>query len=833
MFNCRNCGKSYESRKRYVEHIEVCEEDIQSLQSRPSHQSGVSRGSRQGSRQGSHQGSSLTSEKLTSRHRTSEDSTRQEGKLRRAVADLMEERTRLKGELGKSETDLRARVHAHREDITSTQEYYQGQVTSLMNERDELTHQLLKQRDNVIDDREKMQTEIMKKLANERKKLESREESNNARLTAEVDNLQNRLAGQIGDKEKNHTSFVKKLTEQDSTYQQQITKITEQLKMSNQALVNERAEMQGVILSKNEEEIAFQRIIVEKDDKMEKLMREKEACAAALEKRLVKERESHKTSMKQLQNELEEKIRERELSIRDIQSRREKEVSQMFSKLQGVEVESKKVIFEEHAKNVAETQEQILKLEMSHASVLESTCSRAARKIEESEEEVAGIKKKLLQADKIREDAVTKKECDVRIEQSSRLDELNKSILLHQETTARTKIETNTVVEHLKTENGHMMNAVKESGLELTRMVSETALVRSQFIINLNKQRTELENVVNQRELVIEDLRIELENQNVECETKIALANSITKTYMSDHERLVKKQKTEISILHDAVTSNSGLYNKKETEWKKFETEWKKLETEWLQHTHNFQTEKALELKNIIDKHEKEMNLTRKDFIDKMNDQVTKHNAECIDIKHDAEGEVSKLRESLEDMRRDQNTLLDEQASLYEYRISHKQDELAKKAAVLSAREIELKSIPSDADFKIKKLREECVEKLKKGRVEIERLNANNIKLNKLREECVEKLTKGCVEIESLNATNIKLNGELQNTNSALDNKNTEIILIKENHNNLKNSLLINLNNQKDAMDRTLEERDVLINKRDTRISVLEDLIKKTTVNKS
>jgi hypothetical protein len=1384
MFNCRNCGKSYESRKRYVEHIEVCEEDIQSLQSR---QSGLSRGSRQTS--------TCTSAKPTSRHRPPEDSTRQEGKLRRAVADLMDERTRLKGELGKVETDLRARVHAHREDIASTQEYYQGQVTSLMNERDELAHQL-KRHNDVIDDREKMRTEMMKKLVNERKKLESREATNTTQFTAEVDNLQNRLAEQTDNQEKERTSFVKKLNEQDSTYRQQITQITEQLKISNQAL----AEMREVVLSKNNEEVAFQRIIVEKDERMEKVMaehisgvREKELWIGGLEERLVKEHESHKTSINQLRCKLEGKIREREISIQDMQNTREKEVSQMLSKLEGVEVESKKVIFREHAKIVAETQEQILKLEMSHASVMESTCSRATRKIEESQEEVGRIKKKLLQADKIREDALTKKERDVRIEQTSRIDELNKSIILHQETTDRAKIETNTVVghlktendkmvkfvkdlelvienqsrefenqrleceatarvtlletntlvehlktendrmvkarkesdleltrialdtdnvrtqfiaslnkqqsdlesvvkerelvienlrrefenqciqyettaraklletstvvghlktensntvnvlkdrelvienlrrefdkhridceatarnklletstvvghlktendnimnalkdrelvienlrrefdnqridcdataraklletstlvehlktengnmtnavkdrelvienlrrefdnqriecdataraklletktvmEHLKTENGNIMNAVKDrelvienlrrefdnqriecdatasaklletstivehlktendnmvkavkdSGLELTRMASDTARVRSQFIINLNKQQTDLENVVKERELVIDNLRIELENQNIECDTKIALANSITKTHadsesreigrrdadlekereahalfhisseeamnkmreilnteektkitnltnqyesklkqiediaesmkndflkrlnvqkndleiefekivqskqneaalvkqameqhaaqsdteamkriqnlqdklhtqaaeheevvrsknneaalvkqameqhmtkigtetaksiqnlqdklhtqipdhevivnklqtqIMDHEILAKKQETEISILHDSVKSNTALYNRKETEWKKLEQEaiqnshtektrelktiidqhekhtnlirkdfkdkmnildilakkqeteisilhdsvksntalynrkeieWKKLEKESLQNSH---TEKTRELKTIIDQHEKDINLIRKDFKDKMNDQITKHKDECMNFKRDAEGEISRLRESLEDTRKDQDTLLDEQASLYEFRITHKEDELAQKTAVLTAREIELKSIPSDADLKIKKLREECIEKIKKGHV----------------------------EIESVKATNIKLNGELKISNSALDNKITEIVSMKENNENLKKSFLVNINSQKHAMDKTLEGRDVIINKRDTRISELEAIIKK------
>jgi ASC-1-like (ASCH) protein len=182
-----------------------------------------------------------------------------------------------------------------------------------------------------------------------------------------------------------------------------------------------------------------------------------------------------------------------------------------------------------------------------------------------------------------------------------------------------------------------------------------------------------------------------------------------------------------------------------------------------------------------------------------MNDQITKHKAECMNVKSDAEGEISRLRESLEDTRKDQDTLLDEQASLYEFRITHKEDELAQKTAVLTAREIELKSIPSDADFKIKKLREECIEKIKKGHV----------------------------EIESVKATNIKLNGELKISNSALDNKITEIVSMKENNENLKKSFLVNINSQKHAMDKTLEGRDVIINKRDTRISELEAIIKK------
>jgi hypothetical protein len=1250
MFNCRNCGKAYDSRKRYIEHIEVCEEDIQSLLSIPSVQSDLSRKSRPAS--------SVATP--TSRQRQSEGSIRQDGKLRRAVADLMDERTRLKGELGKSETDLRERVHAHREDITSTQEYYQGQVISLMSERDELADQLQK-RDDIIHDREKKRLEMTSKLATQRKKLESYDESTtkqSSALTIEVTNLQNKLAEQCDEQERKCNAFIKQLADQEGPYREQIAQITEHLKTSNQTLITEREEMRQMIVSKNDEEITSQHLLADKNDKMvaeqNREIRETAALVGELEKRIVKEREISKTSINNVRSELEEKIRERELSIRDMQSAYEKNLTQMVDKLESVEIESKKVISRAHAKNLAETQEQILKLEMSNASVLESNYSMSSRKIEESEEEVARIRKKLLDTDKFREDAVAKKERDVRLEQTSRIDELNRSILCHQEETTRAKVESNTAVEHLKTENSsiikivkdreiiienlkrelenqrtqyettartkvietntftehlkiensnivksmkdreiivenlkrklenqrihydetarakvtetntyteqlktenssiinsvkdreiiienlkrelenqymqyeattrakvlenntvtdnlkvensnliksvkereiivenlrrefenqciqheatarvkfleyntdtgnlklentnliksikereiivenlrrelenqrmhyeatahtkllenntvtenlkiennNMIKAVKESGLELTRIASETSRLRSQFITNLNIQQTDLENAVKERELIIENLRSEFKNQHMECETKIALANSITRTHADSESRevarrdaelksitvnintvigdlerereahavsrassanaisrmretlkveentkianltnqyevrlkqlnaraeetngdvlerlklqkrnleidfekvvqfkqndldllrqamdrqatqisaeaatslnnlqhklntalgesaiVVKNQQIEISLLHEAIENDKAMYRHKEAEWKNSdneattslnnlqhklntalsesaivvqnqqieisllheaiendkamyshkEAERKKSDNESLKELRTESEKKILGMTSIIDQQKKHLNIVRNDFKDKMNDQTSIYTAQCMEVKRDAEDklarkddEVSQLRESIEHMHKDQNTLLDEQAILYECSIAHKEDEFTEKMATLNAREAEITAKSSDSNLKIKKIREDCIEKLKKG----------------------------FVEIDKLNATNSKLNEDLHIIKTALDSKHTEIQYINETHDKLKNSFLVNINNQKCAMERTLKVRDTLIADRDVKISKLEDIISKNIV---
>jgi hypothetical protein len=1200
MFNCRNCGKAYDSRKRYIEHIEVCEEDIQSLLSIPSVQSDLSRKSRPAS--------SVATP--TSRQRQSEGSIRQDGKLRRAVADLMDERTRLKGELGKSETDLRERVHAHREDITSTQEYYQGQVISLMSERDELADQLQK-RDDIIHDREKKRLEMTSKLATQRKKLESYDESTtkqSSALTIEVTNLQNKLAEQCDEQERKCNAFIKQLADQEGPYREQIAQITEHLKTSNQTLITEREEMRQMIVSKNDEEITSQHLLADKNDKMvaeqNREIRETAALVGELEERIVKEREISKTSINNVRSELEEKIRERELSIRDMQSAYEKNLTQMVDKLESVEIESKKVISRAHAKNLAETQEQILKLEMSNASVLESNYSMSSRKIEESEEEVARIRKKLLDTDKFREDAVAKKERDVRLEQTSRIDELNRSILCHQEETTRAKVESNTAVEHLKTENSsiikivkdreiiienlkrelenqrtqyettartkvietntftehlkiensnivksmkdreiivenlkrklenqrihydetarakvtetntyteqlktenssiinsvkdreiiienlkrelenqymqyeattrakvlenntvtdnlkvensnliksvkereiivenlrrefenqciqheatarvkfleyntdtgnlkiennNMIKAVKESGLELTRIASETSRLRSQFITNLNIQQTDLENAVKERELIIENLRSEFKNQHMECETKIALANSITRTHADSESRevarrdaelksitvnintvigdlerereahavsrassanaisrmretlkveentkianltnqyevrlkqlnaraeetngdvlerlklqkrnleidfekvvqfkqndldllrqamdrqatqisaeaatslnnlqhklntalgesaiVVKNQQIEISLLHEAIENDKAMYRHKEAEWKNSdneattslnnlqhklntalsesaivvqnqqieisllheaiendkamyshkEAERKKSDNESLKELRTESEKKILGMTSIIDQQKKHLNIVRNDFKDKMNDQTSIYTAQCMEVKRDAEDklarkddEVSQLRESIEHMHKDQNTLLDEQAILYECSIAHKEDEFTEKMATLNAREAEITAKSSDSNLKIKKIREDCIEKLKKG----------------------------FVEIDKLNATNSKLNEDLHIIKTALDSKHTEIQYINETHDKLKNSFLVNINNQKCAMERTLKVRDTLIADRDVKISKLEDIISKNIV---
>jgi hypothetical protein len=561
MFNCRNCGKAYESRKRYIEHIEVCEEDIQSLLSRPSVQSDLSRKSRPAS--------SVATP--TSRQRSSEGSIRQDGKLRRAVADLMDERTRLKGELGKCETDLRARVHAHREDITSTQEYYQGQVISLMSERDELADQL-KKRDDIIRNREKTRSEMVNKLASQQKKMESYEESNTEQLSGlkiEITNLRNRLAEQIDEQERKCTAFVKQITDQECTYHQQITQITEHLKTANQALITESEKMRQLVESKNAQEIASQRILAEKNDTMVAEQNRGVRETAAFEERIVKEREISKTSMNQVRSELVEQIRERDVSIRDMLSAHEKDVARMVDKLESVEVDSKKVIFQAHAKNLAETQEQLLKLEMSNASLLESNYSMATRKIEESKEEVARFRKKLLNTDKIREDAVAKKERDVRLEQTSRVDELNKSILCHQEEAIHTKLKTNTVVEHLKTENSSMFNSMKEREIIIENLKRELENQRLQYEATARTKVTETNTVVEhlktenrnttksmkERELIIENLKRELENQYVKYEAttraKVTETNTVVEHLKTENRNTIKSMKERELIIEN------------------------------------------------------------------------------------------------------------------------------------------------------------------------------------------------------------------------------------------------------------------------------------------
>lgn len=231
----------------------------------------------------------LRSETSRYSNRSTRSSSRRDQSMRQAVEQLMDERTRLKSDLKRLNTKVRGLT----EELDTTQAYYKGQVTSLLDERDELADQL----EHVRQQLDNAHNDVSTKIANEKRRLEARTENVRAetrRLTAQNEILQEQVKNFESEREQMRTMFESQLEARESVYKQQAEQAAERAKAADADSCIQRAEAQ--------------RIAVERDFRLDQLMTEKKRAEEAVVK---------------MQQEVEQKLntaaREKTLALTELQ----------------------------------------------------------------------------------------------------------------------------------------------------------------------------------------------------------------------------------------------------------------------------------------------------------------------------------------------------------------------------------------------------------------------------------------------------------------------------------------------------------------------------------
>lgn len=204
MFSCRNCSRAFESRSRYKSHLEICDDDgdLRSVTS-----------------------SIAPSDASRSMSRRSKDRS-----LKIAVEKLMDERIKLKGDIKK----LTSRVNASREELDTSQAYYQGQVTSLLDERDELSEQVERYKDEA----QRAQSEATNKVAIEKRKHETKIDAKAneiIRLNAKVESMLGQIQTNELEKEQQREAL-------ELSYRRQLEQVSERARSASQGTDAERAD---------------------------------------------------------------------------------------------------------------------------------------------------------------------------------------------------------------------------------------------------------------------------------------------------------------------------------------------------------------------------------------------------------------------------------------------------------------------------------------------------------------------------------------------------------------------------------------------------------------
>lgn len=200
MFSCRNCSRAFESRSRYKSHLEICDDD--------------------GDRR-SVTSSIAPSDASRSMSRRSKDMS-----LKSAVEKLMDERIKLKGDIKK--------LTASREELDTSQAYYQGQVTSLLDERDELSEQVERYKDEA----QRARSEATNKVAIEKRKHETKIDAK----ANEIIRLNAKVESMLGQIQTNELEKQQQREALELSYRRQLEQVLERARSASQGTDAERAD---------------------------------------------------------------------------------------------------------------------------------------------------------------------------------------------------------------------------------------------------------------------------------------------------------------------------------------------------------------------------------------------------------------------------------------------------------------------------------------------------------------------------------------------------------------------------------------------------------------
>ena len=842
MYTCETCLKEFTSQKRYLSHIERCEETKDQLRM-SSRSVGISdvedERSRSRSRSRIYSDSGLVGTPKSS------DNT---------VDKLLKDKLKYKNEIKKYKQEIRDRIEEHRLELERVQEYFQEQIVSLTEERDDLSEQ-------IFSEKERLRTNFVNKLSMEKKRLENLYGSKNSvalRLQSNLDKLQTQLQQKIEENEMIVDNQETQLSELNSKHDLDMETLKEELHNTRKMFDREREDLRrGKQLFQNEKDQSLAVLRREKDNEIQDIAIEKDTVIQSLKHQIsnlkrdneLQQRESER-ALVELRNENELSIQERNRVIDRLKETHIRSLDQLKvqneGKLHNLNEQMNKKLQE--SKDLMETT--LRKKENEHNLVVQSYITSSKTVEQESNKKIDEMKKQIADLQ------------DQNIKNTEYQNRKNKDAIL--DTISKYEIELNNLEKRLANENKESNQDRDDTINELERlnhtlgaqvghyrsamdhMKVDTDRLKEQFISNLNKQKQNDDKVIQEREKVIKDCenRINiLENQLKSAQTnnssKLESANNTIKMLEDKNKNLTERisaeesNRNQLSLNYDKQLKESRdilakkisieiekVKNESDHQLKESNDKIKQLETKLQQ--------ASLYRANISGLQEKQIQAIKND-----------HHQSLEQIKKESVSKLNSYDKKIQDM---ENKIKQKDKKIGEYEIQIKQikkeslskldlsdqkiREMEKKVSVSSKTEndkLDLEGKLKMAENKIKDVQRISENLLNKQRLEYQtQIESERENRRKEREELIKKSKDKSTE-EQLKKTQEKLNL----ANSENDKLKQENNAIRENKKTMQSSALNEINSQQ-------KQHDIIINQKNNRIkeleSLLSDAIRKITV---
>lgn len=511
MYVCESCSKEYTSQKRYLSHIEHCErDDVRSVSTN------------------------------ASEYRPKSD----KGLLEKLMAD----REKMKAELRQYKDELRRKNSHYNEDLEQSHKYYQEQIVSLTEEKEELADKLSCIREEIYTEKERLRAEFNEKLASEKKRIIASTKEQPTKLQAIIDRLQKKLDKQAEDFDELHENNQAAITLKDEQFKVQFTSM-------EQRFAREKDEFRKLIATcHSEKEAALATLQREKNHEIQQTLTDRNTVIISLE-----------NTIKDIRNQIEIREKEYKLSLAEITDTKNREMSEKMNTIKHLIdshnsiIEKMQAKFDGRIENeelkysrdieklINDHKSQISEIEKTHEISMENIKRDTQRQIQEYIDVLAVEKQRTetIEADINRQISQAETNYLEQIEQTKKyyqkeLDRQKESLSRNHVESVRDRDDTILTLERLNhalgSQVGHFRSVIENMKVDTNR-------VKQQFIHNLNKQQTDTEKMLRERDTQITELKAEIthlyaRNNQQNEETKAKFGN-----IMAEYTRLQQENK--------------------------------------------------------------------------------------------------------------------------------------------------------------------------------------------------------------------------------------------------------------------------------------------------
>lgn len=438
----------------------------------------------------------------------------------------MRDKAKLKSEVKKYSTELRNMTSEHQDELERNQEYFQEQIYSITEERDNFSDQLLKSKESLFRDKERLRTEFSKKFATEKKRLETRYADRNSkqysRLNSAIESLQSNLNEKVEENEMLKNDFEFQLAENEDMYRKQIDELSEQLIKSKQSVEDERVEMRKMILRYNNEKEVFKRnCIGDKEREIEKIIIDNRMAGKAFEQ--VKRDLEDKVMY--IEKEHKEAMMEQNEQLVRLKNHHAQQLEHQKNMLSGKVDNALREFNEEKEKYMSVMEDEIKDLKLHYETLLET------QRIENNKN--INVLKEAAEKEKSMYDNSEKKIVEESIEKENKLKVFFENKLNDIQTE---KTETEKKFADLEKINENLTTQTKYYREAMNRMRDDTTGIKNKFLENLNRQTELNDTALKERDSHISELENNLKSVHEQCSEKLLKAKMKMEDIESDNK---------------------------------------------------------------------------------------------------------------------------------------------------------------------------------------------------------------------------------------------------------------------------------------------------------